>query len=146
MVDEDDIEDLRERKREAELGGGEDRIEKQHEKGKMTARERVDYFLDDDSFREVDTLREHRSTNFDMAEKKFPGDGVVVGYGTVEGRQVAVFAHDFTVLGGSLGEVFAQKVCKVMDDAMEVGAPIVGLNDSAGARIQIGRASCRERV
>jgi acetyl-CoA/propionyl-CoA carboxylase carboxyl transferase subunit len=138
VVDEEDIEDLRERKREAELGGGEERIEKQHEKGKMTARERVEYFLDDGSFREVDTLREHRSTNFDMAEKKFPGDGVVVGFGTVEGRQVAVFAHDFTVLGGSLGEVFAQKVCKVMDKAMDTGIPIIGLNDSAGARIQEG--------
>ena len=138
VVDEEDIEELRERKREAELGGGEERIEKQHEKGKMTARERVEYFLDDGSFREVDTLREHRSTNFDMAEKTFPGDGVVVGYGTVEGRQIAVFAHDFTVLGGSLGEVFAQKVCKVMDTAMDTGIPIIGLNDSAGARIQEG--------
>ena len=138
VVDEEDLEDLRDRKRAAELGGGEERIEKQHEKGKMTARERVDYFLDDGSFREVDTLREHRSTNFDMADEKYPGDGVVVGFGTVEGRQVAVFAHDFTVFGGSLGEVFAQKVCKVMDTAMDTGVPVIGLNDSAGARIQEG--------
>jgi acetyl-CoA/propionyl-CoA carboxylase carboxyl transferase subunit len=138
VTNEDEIEELRERKREAELGGGEERIEKQHEKGKMTARERVDYFLDDGTFREVDTLREHRSTNFDMADKKVPGDGVVVGYGDVEGRKVAVFAHDFTVFGGSLGEVFAQKVCKVMDTAMDTGIPVIGLNDSAGARIQEG--------
>ena len=135
---EDPIEKLRARKRAAELGGGEERIESQHEKGKLTARERIDYFLDDDTFREFDQLRTHRSTNFDMDEREIPGDGVVTGYGDVDGRTVFVFAHDFTVLGGSLGEVFAQKVCKVMDEAMEVGAPIVGLNDSAGARIQEG--------
>ena len=135
---EDPIEELRARRRAAELGGGEERIESQHEKGKLTARERIDYFLDDDTFREFDQLRTHRSTNFDMDEREIPGDGVVTGYGDVDGRTVFVFAHDFTVLGGSLGEVFAQKVCKVMDEAMEVGAPIVGLNDSAGARIQEG--------
>jgi acetyl-CoA/propionyl-CoA carboxylase carboxyl transferase subunit len=135
---EDPIEELRARKRAAELGGGEERIESQHEKGKLTARERIDYFLDDDTFREFDQLRTHRSTNFDMDEREVPGDGVVTGYGDVDGRTVFVFAHDFTVLGGSLGEVFARKVCKVMDEAMEVGAPIVGLNDSAGARIQEG--------
>ena len=135
---EDPIEELRARKHAAELGGGGERIESQHEKGKLTARERIDYFLDDDTFREFDQLRTHRSTNFDMDEREIPGDGVVTGYGDVDGRTVFVFAHDFTVLGGSLGEVFAQKVCKVMDEAMEVGAPIVGLNDSAGARIQEG--------
>ncbi|WP_226012706.1 acyl-CoA carboxylase subunit beta [Halomicrobium salinisoli] len=138
MSREDDVEDLRERKRRAEEGGGEERIAAQHEKGKLTARERIDYFLDDGTFVEIDQLREHRSTNFDMDEKSFPGDGVVTGYGEVDGRKVFVFAHDFTVLGGSLGEAFAQKVCKVMDRAIETGAPIIGLNDSAGARIQEG--------
>ncbi|RBI64290.1 methylmalonyl-CoA carboxyltransferase [halophilic archaeon] len=137
----DSIDDLREKRAEAEKGGGEERIEKQHEKGKMTARERIDYFLDDDSFNEFDQLRTHRSHNFGMEEKQVYGDGVVTGYGEVNGRTVFVFAHDFTVFGGSLGEVFAEKVCKVMDKAMEVGAPVVGLNDSAGARIQEGVAS-----
>jgi len=135
---EEDIEDLRERKEQARLGGGQDRIDAQHEKGKKTARERIDYFLDDDSFVEIDSLREHRSTNFDMDERHVPGDGVVTGYGEVHGRTVFVFAHDFTVFGGALGEEFAAKVCKVMDKAMETGAPIIGLNDSAGARIQEG--------
>ena len=138
MTMDERIEELRERKAEAEKGGGEERIQAQHDRGKMTARERVDYFLDDGSFVEFDALREHRSTNFDMDETKVPGDGVVTGYGEVDGRTVFVFAHDFTVFGGSLGEVFAQKVCKVMDRALETGAPIVGLNDSAGARIQEG--------
>ena len=141
MTMEERIEELRERREEALLGGGEDRIEAQHEKGKMTARERVDYFLDDGTFEEFDQLRTHRSHNFGMEETQIPGDGVVTGYGEVDGRQVFVFAHDFTVFGGSLGEVFAEKVTKVMDRAMEVGAPIVGLNDSAGARIQEGVAS-----
>jgi len=134
----DRIEELREKLERAELGGGEARIESQHEKGKMTARERIDYFLDDDTFQEFDQLRTHRSHNFGMEEKQIPGDGVVTGYGEVNGRKVFVFAHDFTVFGGSLGEVFAEKVTKVMDKAMEVGAPVVGLNDSAGARIQEG--------
>ncbi|PSP64467.1 methylmalonyl-CoA carboxyltransferase [Halobacteriales archaeon QH_8_67_36] len=138
MSHEDRIEDLRERKAATERGGGEERIEAQHEKGKLTARERIDYFLDDDTFVEIDALREHRSTNFDMADRQIPGDGVVVGYGTVHGERVYVFAHDFTVLGGSLGEAFARKVCKVMDKAIENGSPIIGLNDSAGARIQEG--------
>ncbi len=141
MTMDDRIDELREKRSEAEKGGGEARIEKQHEKGKMTARERIDYFLDDDTFNEFDQLRTHRSHNFGMEEKQIPGDGVVTGYGDVNGRKVFVFAHDFTVFGGSLGEVFAQKVTKVMDKAMEVGAPIIGLNDSAGARIQEGVAS-----
>ncbi|MFB6136592.1 MAG: acyl-CoA carboxylase subunit beta [Halobacteriaceae archaeon] len=132
------IEELREKRREAELGGGEERIESQHERGKMTARERIDYFLDDGTFHEFDQFRTHRSHNFGMEERQIPGDGVVTGYGEVDGRKVFVFAHDFTVFGGSLGEVFAEKICKVMDTATEVGAPIVGLNDSAGARIQEG--------
>ncbi|GGL52711.1 methylmalonyl-CoA carboxyltransferase [Halocalculus aciditolerans] len=141
MTMEERIEELRERVERAELGGGEARIESQHDKGKMTARERVDYFLDDDTFNEFDKLRTHRSHNFGMEEEQIPGDGVVTGYGEVNGRTVFVFAHDFTVFGGSLGEVFAEKVCKVMDRAMEVGAPVVGLNDSAGARIQEGVSS-----
>jgi acetyl-CoA/propionyl-CoA carboxylase carboxyl transferase subunit len=138
MTMEERIEELRERTERALLGGGEDRIESQHDKGKMTARERIDYFLDDGTFNEFDQLRTHRSHNFGMGEKQVYGDGVVTGYGEVNGRTVFVFAHDFTVFGGSLGEVFAEKVCKVMDRAMEVGAPVVGLNDSAGARIQEG--------
>jgi len=138
MTMDERIEELRKRREEAEKGGGESRIESQHEKGKLTARERIDYFLDDGSFTEFDQLRTHRSHTFDMQEKQYPGDGVVTGYGEVNGRTVFVFAHDFTVLGGSLGEVFAQKVTKVMDKAMETGAPIIGLNDSAGARIQEG--------
>jgi len=138
MTMEERIEELREKTERALLGGGEDRIESQHEKGKMTARERIDYFLDDGTFNEFDQLRTHRSHNFGMEEKQLPGDGVVTGYGEVNGRTVFVFAHDFTVFGGSLGEVFAEKVTKVMDKAVEVGAPVVGLNDSAGARIQEG--------
>ncbi len=141
MTMEDRIEELEELRERALRGGGEDRIDRQHEKGKLTARERVDYFLDDDTFVEFDQLRTHRSSNFGLEERQVPGDGVVTGYGEVDGRTVFVFAHDFTVFGGSLGEVFAEKVCKVMDKAMEVGAPVVGLNDSAGARIQEGVAS-----
>ncbi|ELY32619.1 acyl-CoA carboxylase subunit beta [Haloferax volcanii] len=135
---EDRIDELREKREEALKGGGEDRIASQHDKGKMTARERIDYFLDDGTFREFDQFRTHRNHKFGMEETKLPGDGVITGYGEVGGRTVFVFAHDFTVFGGSLGEVFAEKVCKVMDKAMEVGAPVVGLNDSAGARIQEG--------
>jgi len=135
---EDRIEELRELRAEAKLGGGEERIEKQHEKGKLTARERIDYFLDDGTFTEFDQFRTHRSRSDDLEEEEYLGDGVVTGYGEVDGRTVFVFAHDFTVFGGSLGEVFAQKVTKVMDRAVETGAPIVGLNDSAGARIQEG--------
>ncbi|MFB6084146.1 MAG: acyl-CoA carboxylase subunit beta [Halorientalis sp.] len=132
------VEELRKRRREAELGGGEERIERQHEKGKMTARERVDYLLDDGTFHEIDPFVEHRSQAFGMDEKTFPGDAVVTGYGEVDGRKLYVFAHDFTVLGGSVGEVVADKICKVMDKAIENGVPVVGLNDSGGARIQEG--------
>src|SRR6056297_3924260 len=138
MTMEDKIEELRELREEALQGGGEERIESQHDKGKMTARERIDYFLDDDTFNEFDQLRTHRSHNFGMEERQLLGDGVVTGYGEVNGRTTFVYAHDFTVFGGSLGEVFAEKICKVMDMAMEVGAPVIGLNDSAGARIQEG--------
>src|SRR5262245_59072617 len=122
----------------AELGGGKERIAKQHEAGKLTARERIDLLLDPGSFQELDKLVTHRATDFGMADKKIPGDGVVTGYGTVDGRKVFVFAQDFTVFGGSLSGAYAQKICKVMDLATRVGAPIVGLNDSGGARIQEG--------
>lgn len=122
----------------AEQGGGADRIAKQHRDGKLTARERIDAFLDADSFTELDKFVTHRAVDFGMGDKKIPGDGVVTGYGMVNGRQVFVFAQDFTVFGGSLSGAFAQKICKVMDLATRVGAPIVGLNDSGGARIQEG--------
>jgi len=134
----DPVEELREKRRQAELGGGEDRIESQHEKGKMTARERIDFLVDEGTFYEVDPFVEHRSTNFGMEEKRYPGDAVVTGYGEVDGRKVFLFAHDFTVLGGSVGEVVADKICKVMDKAIENGVPVIGLNDSGGARIQEG--------
>ncbi len=137
-TNESPVEELRRRREEAKQGGGEERIDAQHEKGKKTARERIDYFLDDGSFQEFDQFVEHQSTNFDMEERRYAGDGVVTGYGEVDGRAVFVFAHDFTVLGGSVGEAVAEKVCKVMDKAIENGVPIVGLNDSAGARIQEG--------
>ncbi len=135
------LEQMNERSRQAELGGGEARLEKQRASGKMTARERIDFFLDEGSFEEFDKLVVHRSTDFGMDEKKFPGDGVVTGHGLVDGREVFVFAQDFTVFGGSLSETHAQKICKIMDMAMKVGAPVVGLNDSGGARIQEGVVS-----
>jgi acetyl-CoA/propionyl-CoA carboxylase carboxyl transferase subunit len=138
MTMDERIEELRRLREEARKGGGQQRIEAQHEKGKLTARERLEYFLDDGTFTEFDQFRTHDCHNFDMEEKQVLGDGVVTGYGEVNGRTVFVFAHDFTVFGGSLGEVFAEKVTKVMDKAMATGAPVVGLNDSAGARIQEG--------
>jgi propionyl-CoA carboxylase beta chain len=122
----------------AELGGGADRIEKQHADGKLSARERIDLLLDPGSFVEIDKLKLHRCDDFEMGKKRIPGDGVVTGYGRIEGRLVYVFAQDFTVFGGSLGAVHAEKICKVMDLATKTGAPIIGLNDSGGARIQEG--------
>ena len=122
-------------------GGGEKRIHAQHEKGKMTARERVMEFLDEDSFEELDAFVVHNCTQFNLENQKFLGDGVITGYGTVGGRTVYVFAQDFTVLGGSLGEMHAKKICKVMDMALQNGAPMIGLNDSGGARIQEGVSS-----
>ncbi len=119
-------------------GGGAKRIERQHELGKKTARERIDAFLDPGSFVELDRLKAHRCTDFEMDQTKIPGDGVVTGYGTVDGRQVFVFSQDFTVFGGSLSSAFSEKVCKVMDLAMKTGCPVVGINDSGGARIQEG--------
>lgn len=122
----------------AHLGGGQARIDKQHQKGKLTARERVQLFLDDGSFEEIGILVTHRTKDFGMEDQIFYGDGVVTGYGTVDGRLVYIFAQDFTVFGGSLSETHAEKICKVMDMAMKTGAPVIGLNDSGGARIQEG--------
>lgn len=122
----------------AQLGGGQKRIAKQHEKGKLTARERVQLLMDTGSFEEIGALVTHRTTDFGMEEQLFYGDGVVTGYGTIDGRLVYVFAQDFTVFGGALSETHAEKICKVMDMAMKVGAPLIGLNDSGGARIQEG--------
>src|SRR3989442_686084 len=132
---------LDEKRAAARAGGGARRIKAQHAKGKLTARERIDVLLDPDSFEEWDMFVEHRSHDFGMAEQKVPGDGVVTGYGTVNGRLVFVFSQDFTVFGGSLSEAHAEKICKIMDQAMNVGAPVIGLNDSGGARIQEGVAS-----
>src|SRR5579871_5196626 len=129
---------LEQMERLAELGGGEERIQKQHEAGKLTARERLALLLDPGSFQELDKFVTHRSSDFGMAERKVLGDGVVTGYGTVEGRKVFAFAQDFTVFGGSLSGAYAGKICKLMDLATRVGAPVVGLNDSGGARIQEG--------
>jgi propionyl-CoA carboxylase beta chain len=132
---------LEEKRAAARAGGGARRIKAQHEKGKLTARERLELLLDPDSFEEWDMFVEHRSHDFGMAEQKVPGDGVVTGYGTVNGKLVFVFSQDFTVFGGSLSEAHAEKICKIMDQAMNVGAPVIGLNDSGGARIQDGVAS-----
>ncbi|GIX30668.1 MAG: methylmalonyl-CoA carboxyltransferase [Porticoccaceae bacterium] len=135
------IEQLEEKRRRAREGGGPARIEAQHAKGKLTARERIEVFLDPGSFEEWDMFVEHRCTDFGMDREHYPGDGVVTGCGTVNGRLVFVFSQDFTVFGGSLSESHAEKICKIMDHAMRVGAPVVGLNDSGGARIQEGVAS-----
>jgi propionyl-CoA carboxylase beta chain len=134
----DVIGELEKRRARARVGGGEKRIETQHAKGKLTARERLELLLDDGSFEEWDMFVEHRCADFGMAEQKVPGDGVVTGWGTVNGRLVFVFSQDFTVFGGSLSESHARKICKIMDRAMQVGAPVIGLNDSGGARIQEG--------
>ena len=131
-----------EQKRAALLnGGGQERIDKQHQQGKLTARERISLLLDEGSFQEIGGLVEHRSTNFGLDKQKFPGDGVITGYGTVHGRLVYVYSQDFTVLGGSLSETHAAKICRIMDLAMQNGAPVIGLNDSGGARIQEGVVS-----
>ena len=137
----DIIRQLEEKREAAKLGGGMKRIEAQHAKGKLTARERIALLLDEGSFEEWDMFVEHRCTDFGMAEQTVPGDGVVTGYGTINGRLVFVFSQDFTVFGGSLSEAHAEKICKIMDQALKVGAPLIGLNDSGGARIQEGVAS-----
>src|SRR6188474_1586918 len=132
------LETLKERSRLAEEGGGLDRVEKQHAANKMTARERIDFLLDEESFEEFGKLVVHRSKDFGLDEQLYPGDGVITGYGLIDGRRVFVFAQDFTVFGGSLSETHAEKICKVMDMALKVGVPVIGLNDSGGARIQEG--------
>ena len=137
----DKIDDLRRRKAKSQSGGGQKRVSAQHAKGKMTARERIQELLDEDSFTEVDALVEHRCRDFDMDRNVIPGDGVVCGYGTIDGRLVYCFAQDFTVYGGSLGEMHGLKICKILDMALKTGAPVIGLNDSGGARIQEGVAS-----
>jgi len=137
----ENIERMQQLSRQADLGGGEDRLKRQREAGRMTARERVEFLLDRGSFVEMDKFKTHRATDFGMADRKIPGDGVVTGFGTIDGRQVCVFSQDFTVFGGSLSGAFAEKVCKVMDLATKVGCPVIGLNDSGGARIQEGVVS-----
>ena len=141
MANHKKINELIEKRAQARLGGGEKRIDAQHQKGKFTARERIDMLLDEGSFEEFDMFVTHRCTNFGLEKSKFLGDGVVTGHGTIDGRVVYVFSQDFTVFGGSLSETFAQKICKVMDMAMKVGAPCIGINDSGGARIQEGVTS-----
>jgi len=137
----ENLAELERRNREAELGGGEDRIKKQHEAGKLTARERIETLLDPGTFVEVDKFKTHRCTDFGMEQRKILGDGVVTGYGKIDGRLIYVFSQDFTVFGGSLSGAFAEKVVKIMDLAMKTGAPVIGLNDSGGARIQEGVVS-----
>ena len=137
-MSENKVEQLREKNRAAEAGGGVERVARQHADGKMTARERIDFLLDDGTFEEFDRLKTHRCTDFGLARQQYPGDGFVTGHGLVDGREVFVFAQDFTVFGGSLSESNAQKIVKLMDLAVKVGAPIIGLNDSGGARIQEG--------
>jgi acetyl-CoA carboxylase carboxyltransferase component len=132
------IKELMDLRNEARLGGGERRIDAQHKKGKLTARERIDLLLDEGSFEEFDMFVSHRSIDFGLDKEAYLSDGVVTGYGTIDGRLVYIFSQDFTVFGGSLSEMYAQKICKIMDKAMKVGAPIIGINDSGGARIQEG--------
>ncbi len=134
----DKVQILKDKLKESRLGGGQERIDKQHAKGKLTARERIHFLLDEGSFEEVGALVTHRTKDFGMDKQVFYGDGVVTGYGTIEGRQVCVFAQDFTVFGGALSETHAEKICKIMDMAMKIGVPVIGLNDSGGARIQEG--------
>src|SRR5438309_6559698 len=141
MSIQDKLEQLRQKRAEAEQGGGAERVQAQHEKGKMTARERLDVLLDPGSFVELDRFVTHRASDFGLAEEKYLGDGVVTGWGRIDGRLVYVFSQDFTVFGGSLSETHAEKICKVMDLAVRNGAPFIGLNDSGGARIQEGVAS-----
>lgn len=137
----DKIKELESLREEAKKGGGEKRVQSQHDKGKLTARERIHFLLDENSFEEIGMLVTHRSTLFGLDQQKFLGDGVVTGYGTIDGRPVYVYSQDFTILGGSLAEAHAEKICKIMDLAMKNGIPVIGLNDSGGARIQEGVVS-----
>src|SRR5689334_22847790 len=142
LNDKDDgLRTLAEKDAVALAGGGAARIERQHAAGKLTARERIEFLLDDGTFEEFDRLKKHRCLDFGMQDQAYPGDGVIAGYGLIDGRRVMVFAQDFTVFGGSLSETNAEKICKVMDMAMKVGVPVIGLNDSGGARIQEGVVS-----
>src|SRR5512135_2698012 len=138
MTYEEKLGELRRRQQEAEAGGGEDRRARQQAEGKLTARERLNLLFDEGTFEELDQLVEHRCQDFGMADQRTPGDGVVSGYGRINGRLTCAFAQDFTVFGGSLSKANAEKICKVMDLAMRIGAPVIGLNDSGGARIQEG--------
>src|SRR5215213_5577510 len=140
-VESDGLKRLAEKDAAAMAGGGGERLARQHESGKMSARERVEFLLDDGTFEEFDRFKKHRCLDFGMEGQQYPGDGVVAGHGLIDGRRVFVFAQDFTVFGGSLSETNAEKICKVMDMAMKVGAPVIGLNDSGGARIQEGVVS-----
>src|SRR5471030_2210713 len=132
---------LRQKRAEAAAPAGDAAIERQHARGKLTARERVEALLDQGSFVETDAFAVHRSTAYGLSDKQFVGDGVITGHGTVDGRRVFLFSQDFTVMGGSLGEVYAEKICKIMDTALKVGCPLIGINDSGGARIQEGVVS-----
>jgi propionyl-CoA carboxylase beta chain len=141
MTDDPKIKRLRETKAMARLGGGADGIERQHKRVRLTARERIDLLLDKGSFREVDSFVTHRTSDFNLDRQKYLGDSVITGWGTIEDRLVYIFSQDFTVFGGSLGEVHSEKICKIMDMALKNGAPVIGLNDSGGARIQEGVVS-----
>ena len=128
--------ELKKKREEALAGGGKEKVDKQHSAGKLTARERIDFLLDEGSFQEIDAFVKHRCIDFGMEKTRIPGDGVVTGYGYIDGRKVFVFAQYFTIFGGSLSETYAAKICKIMDLAMKVGVLLIGLNDSGGARIQ----------
>jgi propionyl-CoA carboxylase beta chain len=141
MTNDPKIDQLRELKESGKLGGGLERVQAHHKRGRLTARERLDLLLDKGSFREVDAFVTHRTHDFGLDKQQYPGDSVVTGWGTVNGRLIFVFSQDFTVFGGSLGEVHAEKVCKILDMAIKSGAPVIGLNDSGGARIQEGVVS-----
>jgi len=141
MSIEEKLERLKKRQKQARLGGGQKRIDAQHKKGKLTARERLDLLLDEGSFEEFDMFVTHRCSDFGLDKQRISGDGVVTGYGTIEGRLTFIFSQDFTTFGGTLAEGHAEKICKIMDLAMKVGAPVIGLNDSGGARIQEGVVS-----
>src|SRR5512135_821293 len=141
MAVQTNVKELRDLRVASRQGGGPERVDAQHKRGKLTARERIDLLLDKGSFREVDAFIVHRTTDFGLEEQKFPSDSVVTGWGTIDGRLVYVYSQDFTVFGGSLGEVHAEKICKIMDMALKNGAPVIGLNDSGGARIQEGVVS-----
>ena len=135
------FEELKKLREAAQLGGGEEKIKHQHDKGKLTARERIELLVDEGSFEEIDMFVTHRSSDFGLDQAKFPGDGVVVGFAKIDGRDITLFSQDFTVFGGSLSEAHSEKICKVIDMAMKLGIPIIGLNDSGGARIQEGVVS-----